>query len=89
MGLEERELTAHLAALTDAELLYARGLPPQTTYVFKHAFTQEAAYRSLLTTRRRELHHRVAVTLEALFPDRLEEHCGPLAHHYCQAARRG
>jgi class 3 adenylate cyclase len=88
-GLAEPELTAHLATLTDAELLYARGLPPQTTYVFKHAFTQEAAYRSLLTTRRRELHHRVAVTLEALFPNRLEELSGPLAHHYCEAAQGG
>src|SRR5262249_20392237 len=71
----------------EAELLYARGLPPQTTYVFKHAFTQEAAYRTLLTPRRRELHHRVAMTLEALFPDRLEEYYGPLAHHYCEAAQ--
>jgi predicted ATPase/class 3 adenylate cyclase/DNA-binding NarL/FixJ family response regulator len=86
-GLAERELTGHLAALTDAELLYARGLPPQTTYVFKHAFTQDAAYRSLLTARRQELHHRVAVTLEALFPDRLEEYYGPLAYHYLEAAQ--
>src|SRR5262245_16512360 len=86
-GLAEQELTAHLAALTEAELLYTRGLPPHTMYVFKHAFTQEAAYRSLLTTRRRELHHRVAVTLEALFPDRLEELSGPLAHHYWEAAQ--
>jgi tetratricopeptide (TPR) repeat protein len=62
-------------------------LPPQTTDMFKHAFTQEAAYRSLLTTRRRELHHRVAVTLEALFPDRLEEHSGSLARHYYEAAQ--
>jgi class 3 adenylate cyclase len=86
-GLEERELTVHVAALTDAELLYARGLPPQTTYVFKHAFTQEAAYRSLLTPRRRELHHRVAETLEALYPDHLEDYSGPLAHHYSEAAQ--
>jgi len=85
-GLTEPELTAHLAALTEAELLYVRGVPPQTSYVFKHAFTQEAAYRSLLTTWRRELHHRVVVTLEALFPDRLEEYYGPLAYHYCEAA---
>ena len=62
-------------------------VPPQTTYVFKHAFTQDAAYRGLLTARRQELHHRVAVTLEALFPDRLEEHYGPLAHHYLEAAQ--
>ena len=86
-GLPEGELTAHLAALTSAELLYARGLPPQITYLFKHALTQEVAYRSLLTAQRRELHHRVAVTLETLFPDRLEEYYGQLAHHYCEAAQ--
>jgi class 3 adenylate cyclase/tetratricopeptide (TPR) repeat protein len=84
--LEEYELTGDLAALTDAELLYARGLPPQTAYVFKHAFTQEAAYRSLLTPRRRELHRRVAVTIESLYPDRLDELSGSLAYHYCEAA---
>jgi DNA-binding CsgD family transcriptional regulator len=55
--------------------------------VFKHAFTQDAAYHSLLTAQRQELHHRVAVTLEALFPDRLEEHYGSLAHHYLEAAQ--
>src|SRR5262249_59194534 len=88
-GLAEQDLTIHLAALTEAELLYARGLPPQTTYVFKHAFTQDAAYRSLLTAQRQELHHRVAVTLEALFPDRLEEYYRPLAHLYLVAAPGG
>lgn len=86
-GLPEWELSAALAALTDAELLYARGLPPQATYLFKHAFTQEASYRSLLTTRRRDLHHRVAVTIEALFPDRLEEHYGQLVQHFFEAAQ--
>jgi predicted ATPase/class 3 adenylate cyclase len=86
-GMDEWELTSQLAALTEAELIYARGVPPQTAYVFKHAFTQEAAYRSLLTARRRALHHRIAVTLEALFPDRLEEHYGQLAHHYVESAQ--
>ena len=86
-GLPEGEFTAHLAALTSAELLYARGLPRQITYLFKHALTQEVAYRSLLTAQRRELHHRVAVTLETLFVDRMEEYYGQLAHHYCEAAQ--
>jgi len=86
-GLPEGELTAHLAALTSAELLYARGSPRQITHLFKHALTQEVAYRSLLTAQRRELHHRVAVTLETLFVDRLEEYYGQLAHHYCEAAQ--
>ena len=33
------------------ELVYQRGVPPQTTYTFKHALTQDAAYASLLSTR--------------------------------------
>src|SRR5215467_16088745 len=78
---------AHLAALSRAELLYERGLPRQTMYLFKHALTQEVAYRSLLTEQRRALHHRVAVTLETLFVDRMEEYYGQLAHHYCEAAQ--
>ncbi len=85
-GLPEWELTTHLMALTEAELCYERGVPSQMTYLFKHAFTQEASYHSLLTMRRRALHHHVAVTLETLFPDRLEEHYGQLAYHYFAAA---
>jgi class 3 adenylate cyclase/DNA-binding NarL/FixJ family response regulator len=87
-ALPEWELTAHMHTLTNAELLYERGLATQTTYIFKHALTQDAAYRSMLTTRRRELHQRVAVTLEALFPDRLEEHYGQLAYHFCESPQR-
>jgi class 3 adenylate cyclase/DNA-binding CsgD family transcriptional regulator len=86
-GLAEEDLLVHLSALTDAELVYERGVPPQTTYLFKHAFTQEAAYCSLLTTRRRELHQRVALALESLFVERLEEHYGQLAHHFFEAAQ--
>jgi class 3 adenylate cyclase/DNA-binding NarL/FixJ family response regulator len=85
-GLADQELLVHLDALTDAELLYARGVPPQTTYLFKHAFTQEAAYRSLLMPRRCDLHRRVALALETLFADRLEEYYGQLAHHFLEAA---
>jgi len=86
-GLTDEELLTHLGALTDAELLYTRGMPPQTTYLFKHAFTQEAAYRSLLMLRRCDLHRRVALTLETLFADRLEEYYGQLAHHFLEAAQ--
>ena len=57
------------------------------TYLFKHAFTQEAAYRSLLTARRRELHQHVALALEVLFVERLEEHYGQLAYHFFEAAQ--
>ena len=86
-GLADQALLAHLGALTDAELLYERGVLPQTTYLFKHAFTQEAAYRSLLTLRRYDLHRRVALALESLCVDRPEEYYGQLAHHFLEAAQ--
>src|SRR5262245_6590402 len=62
-GLSDMQLEASLGALTEAELLYARGLPPHATYVFKHALVQQAAYDSLLKRPRRELHARVAEML--------------------------
>ena len=45
---DEATLQHELAQFVDAELLYQRGLPPQATYLFKHALIQEAAYQSLL-----------------------------------------
>jgi len=51
-------------------------------YRFKHALIQETAYRCLLKSRRGELHRRAAVALESLFPERLEELNGVVAHHY-------
>src|SRR5262249_27627865 len=45
-----------LQQLVGAELLYRRGLPPQATYVFKHALIQEAAYQSLLKRTRQHYH---------------------------------
>lgn len=83
----DQQLAASVAALIDAELLYARRFPLQTTYTFKHAFTQEAAYHSILTARRCELHQRVAATLEAFYPDRLDEYYGQLAYHFFEGGQ--
>jgi class 3 adenylate cyclase len=46
--ISERELLSHLSVLKDSELLYERGIYPQSTYIFKHALIQDAAYLSLL-----------------------------------------
>ena len=48
------ELVDALAQLADAELIFRRGAPPQASYIFKHALVQEAAYESLLKSKRRE-----------------------------------
>ncbi len=54
-------------------------------YAFKHALTQEVAGNSLLSGQRSVLHERTAQAIEALFPDRLNEYCSELAHHYSQS----
>ncbi len=58
--LDERTLQRDLARLTEAELLYQRGLPPQARYLFKHALIQEAAYQSLLKSKRQQVHQQIA-----------------------------
>ncbi len=87
--LAEQELLSHLSVLKDSELLYERGIYPQSTYVFKHALTQEVAYNSLLLKRRKEIHEEIGEVIEALYPDRLEEHHGLLAYHFERSASTG
>jgi tetratricopeptide (TPR) repeat protein len=53
------DLLSHLSVLKDSELLYERGIYPQSNYLFKHALTQEVAYNSLLQKRRTELHEKI------------------------------
>jgi class 3 adenylate cyclase/tetratricopeptide (TPR) repeat protein len=84
--LSEQELLSHLSALKDFELLYERGIYPQSTYVFKHALTQEVAYNSLLKKRKKEIHDEIAGAIEGLYPHRLEEFYEKLAYHYSESA---
>ena len=85
-GLTEQELLSYLSVLKDSELLYERGIYPQSTYVFKHALTQEVAYNSLLLKRKKEIHEEIGRAMEALYPDRIEEHYELLAYHYGRSA---
>jgi tetratricopeptide (TPR) repeat protein len=84
-NLPERELLTHLSALKDAELLYERGVFPDSTYIFKHALTREVVYDSILSKRRRELHNAVAKAMEHLYQANLTEHLTTLCDHYMAA----
>ncbi|MGA9725688.1 MAG: AAA family ATPase [Candidatus Binatus sp.] len=81
VGLEEAELRHGLARLDEAEILFVRGEPPQSSYSFKHALVQEAAYESLLKRTRRQLHGRVVEVLLAQFPERAAAEPGVMAQH--------
>ena len=78
LPMEATELDAALGQLLTAELIFRRGGGAETRYIFKHALVQDAAYASLLSPVRRNLHERLAVALEqAGDPDSLE-----LARHF-------
>jgi len=79
------ELKAGLDRLAEAGLLFCRGIAPQSSYLFKHALVQDAAYGTLLRARRQELHTRVATALEQRFPDLVERRPEFLAHHLTAA----
>jgi class 3 adenylate cyclase/tetratricopeptide (TPR) repeat protein len=81
----EAELRADLAKLAEAELIYERGAPPEATYRFKHALTQDAAYEALLKSRRRELHALAARTIVDQFADLAEAQPEVLARHWTAA----
>ena len=76
-------LDAALEKLADADLLFVEGVAPAATYRFKHALIQDAAYESLLKSRRQTLHRRAAEALLAC-PDPQPE---LVAHHFTQSGQ--
>ena len=74
-----------LQQLVDAEIIFRRGAPPDAEYAFKHALVQDAAYSTLLRSRRQEIHARVASTLEKQFPELMAAQPELLARHYGEA----
>jgi ABC-type oligopeptide transport system substrate-binding subunit/class 3 adenylate cyclase len=82
---DDPELWDHLLTLQQEEMIRERARIPELEYIFKHHLTQEVAYNSLLKRERRAFHRQVAKTLERLFPDRIEEQIGLLAHHWERA----
>jgi class 3 adenylate cyclase/tetratricopeptide (TPR) repeat protein len=81
-GTSQEELLSHLSILKDSELLYERGIYPESTYIFRHALTREVVYDSILTKKKIKLHGEVGDVIEELYKDNLSEHYGILAQHY-------
>ena len=82
---DEGILQRGLHQLVEAEFLYQQGLPPQATYVFKHALIQDAAYQSLLRSTRQQYHQRIAQVVEARFPEICDTQPELVARHYTTA----
>jgi class 3 adenylate cyclase/tetratricopeptide (TPR) repeat protein len=70
-------LRGALNSLTEAGLVFCRGVPPQATFLFKHALVRDAAYGSMLRSQRRRLHALIVAALEKLDAETavLAQHC--------------
>ena len=82
---DESVVQAGLGQLVEDELLYQRGRPPRSKYIFKHALIQDAAYQSLLKRTRQHYHQQVAALMEERYPDTVAAHPELMAHHYTEA----
>ena len=74
-----------LEGLASQELIRQVRLLPEAAYMFKHALMQGVVYETLLLQQRKILHGIVGRAIEALYPERLEEHYEALAHHYAHS----
>jgi class 3 adenylate cyclase/tetratricopeptide (TPR) repeat protein len=90
-GLPEQELLSCLSTLKDTELLYERGIYPQSTYIFKHALTQEVVYGSILTRKKKRLHEEIGNAIEEIYKETIAEQYALLAEHFifCENYEKG
>ena len=86
-GLEEAALRRELDRLIEAEILFEKGRAPRSTYLFKHALIQDAAYQSMIKSKRQQVHERIARVIESEFAETVRSQPELLAHHYSSAGR--
>ncbi|HEX9860339.1 MAG TPA: hypothetical protein VGB23_03990, partial [Nitrospirota bacterium] len=79
------ELGGRLEYLKEVQLIREGLRTAEREYLFKHALVQEAAYESILLSQRREMHAKIAASIENVFSSRLREFYGMLAFHYSKA----
>ena len=79
------EFEEELQRLIRTGLVFRRGVGPDATYTFKHALVQDAAYDSLLKSKRQQVHAQIAEVLETAFRNRVANQPEVLAHHHTQA----
>ncbi len=82
---EVKDIPNKLSFLSEIQILQSQERMGEVEYLFKHALAQEAAYESILPPKRRELHLKVAHSIEKFFNERLHEFYGMLAYHYSRA----
>ena len=83
--MSKPELDDGLERLVASGLVFRRGAAPEAVYTFKHALVQDAAYDSLLKSKRQELHGKIARVLEEHRAGIRDSEPELLAHHFTAA----
>jgi len=79
------DIDSRLSYLKEIQLIRERKRMDEVEYLFKHALAQETVYESILPQRRKELHLKVASSIEKVLNKRIHEFYGMLAYHYSRA----
>ncbi|HZN95787.1 MAG TPA: TOMM system kinase/cyclase fusion protein, partial [Myxococcales bacterium] len=84
---DEGTVVRALEKLSDARLIYRRRRVAGSTYVFRHALIQDAAYDSMPKEIRRRTHARIAGVLEQQLSDAPDSNPAELARHHAGAGK--
>jgi adenylate cyclase len=76
------EIDAVLGRLCELKLIQKQFGPDVSQFAFRHPLVQEVAYAMLLKSRRRALHHELAIAMEGFYRNHVDEFAGLIAHHY-------
>src|SRR5262249_50924606 len=82
VGLSQDQIDCTLSALQTCEFIYEQPTAGDVEYTFKHAFTHDVAYNSILTEPRKLLHERTGQAIEVMYRERLDDHYPDLARHF-------
>jgi class 3 adenylate cyclase/predicted ATPase len=83
--MDDAAFNAALRRLVESGLILVSEEHGTRVYRFKHALIQQAAYQSLLKSRRQQYHHRIASVLRDQFPDLAHTQPGLIAQHLARA----
>jgi predicted ATPase/class 3 adenylate cyclase len=76
------QLLKGLDELMESEILYVSGTVPAATYSFKHSLLHEAAYQTLLRSKRKHYHRQIAQAYLKDAPQIVETQPEVVAHHF-------
>jgi class 3 adenylate cyclase/predicted ATPase len=85
----QTELRQALDKLIEAQLVFCTASSPEPVYMFKHALIRDAVYKSLLKSKRQQVHEQIAQVLEKQFPETAATQPELLAYHYQEAGLNG